>query len=300
MDWLDKMNRAIDYIEQNLDGEIDMSVVAQLACCSLYNFQRMFSFITDIPLGEYIRRRRLSQAALSLRNGNVRVLDVALQYGYESPVSFTRAFQAMHGMTPSQARRDGVTLKAYPRISFQISIKGASEMNYRIETKEAFDIFGMETLASTLGDPSYQTPGELWQECHANGSYEKLAEDAGKLPSWLPQDLCCIHGAVNYRKTTEGTFPYMLCAFQGPYSRTDGYTTAHIPAQTYAIFPSPRFSWDTDFFPILTTLQKQFYSEWLPVAPYDKADGPEFEIYGGTPEYGYIELWYPVVPHSST
>jgi AraC family transcriptional regulator len=295
MDWLKRMNRALDYVESNLMNEIDMNVVAQMACTSTYNFQKMFSFITEISLVEYIRRRRLTLAAFEIQNSDAKIIDIALKYGYESPVSFTRAFQALHGIVPSLARNGGVILKAYPRMSFQISIKGESEMEYRIEMKEAFDIFGIETIGSSIGDESYQSPSQLWEKCHKDGLYEKLFRDSGNLPWHISQDLCKIHGAVNYRMTEENTFPYMLCSFVGSNSNTEDYTIAHIPAQTYAIFPSSKFKWNEDFGSILTTLQKRFYSEWLPTSNYEKIDGAEFEIYGGTQEYGYIELWYPVV-----
>lgn len=295
MDWLKRMNAALDYVENNLANEIDMSVVAQKACSTSYNFQKMFSYITGITLNEYIRRRKLTLAAFDIHNSNSKVIDIALKYGYESPISFTRAFHAIHGITPSAARNDGVKLKAFPRISFQISIKGESEMEYRIETKEAFDIFGIETIVSSIADDLSKSPSTLWQDCFKNGSYEKLFKASGDLPSFISQDLCKIHGAINYRNTGTNTFPYMLCAFVGKNSSIEGYNLAHIPAQTYAIFPSQKFKWDEDFTTVLSTLQKRFYSEWLPTSNYEKIDSAEFEIYGGNEEYGYIELWYPVV-----
>lgn len=294
MDWLKRMNRALDYVESNLIYEIDMNVVAQMACTSSYNFQKMFSFITEISLVEYIRRRRLTLAAFEIQNSDVKIIDVALKYGYESPVSFTRAFRAMHGIVPSMTREGGVVLKAYPRISFQISIKGESEMEYRIEKKESFDIFGIETIGSLIGDESYQSPARLWQKCQENGTYEQLFKNSGELPSFISQDLCKIHGAANYRKTEDNTFPYMLCCFVSKNSNTKGYHIAHIPEQTYAIFPSKRFDWD-EIGIIRNALEKRFYTEWLPTSNYEKIDSAEFEIYGGTQEYGYIELWYPVV-----
>jgi AraC-type DNA-binding domain-containing proteins len=293
MDWLKRMNNALDYVECNLRNEIDMNVVAQKACCSSYNFQKMFSFITEVSLVEYIRRRRLTLAAFEIQNSDIKIIDVALKYGYESPVSFTRAFQALHGIVPSLARDGGVILKAYPRISFQISIKGESEMEYRIETKQAFDIFGIETIASSIGDVGYQSPGELWEKCQKNGMYEELFNNSGDLPQFISQDLCKIHGSVNYKKTEENTFPYMLCCFVSQNSNTKGYNIAHIPAQTYAIFPSKKFKWE-EFGPVRNSLEKRFYSEWLPTSNYEKIDSAEFEVYGGSEEYGYIELWYPV------
>lgn len=295
MDWLTKMNEAIDYIEMNLTEKIDFNIVAMKAGCSSYNFQRMFSFITDISLAEYIRRRRLTQAALELQNTKIKVIDVAVKYGYDNTTSFSRAFKNLHGLTPVEARQEGAKLKAYPKISFQISIKGDKEMDYRIETKEAFDVFGIETICSLKGEEGYLTPGQLWQQCHKNGEYERLFSNSGKLPNFVAKDLCKIHGVEYYRKTEENTFPYMLCAFCSKDSNTDGYPIVHIPAQTYAIFPSAPFHWDDDFSKVLSTLQKRFYSEWLPTADYNRAEGPNFEIYGGTAEEGYIELWYPVV-----
>lgn len=93
MDYLQRMNDALDYIENNLDGEIDYEIAASKACCSVFYFQRMFSFIADVTLSEYIRRRRLTLAAFELQNSKVKIIDLAVKYGYDSPDSFTRAFQ---------------------------------------------------------------------------------------------------------------------------------------------------------------------------------------------------------------
>ena len=122
MEWLDRMNDALGYLEANLAGTADMEHAARLACCSVYHFGRMFSYIAGVPLSEYLRRRRMTLAAFDLQNGG-RVLDVALRYGYESPTAFNRAFQSVHGVSPSAAQRDGAPLKAYPRISFKITVK---------------------------------------------------------------------------------------------------------------------------------------------------------------------------------
>lgn len=128
MEWVEKMNRAIDYIEDHLEDRVDYEKVAQIACCSVFLFQRMFSFLTDVSLSEYIRRRRMSLAAIELKNSDIKVIDLALKYGYESPEAFTRAFQTFHGISPALARRYGVDLKDYNRISFQITIKGGISM----------------------------------------------------------------------------------------------------------------------------------------------------------------------------
>lgn len=293
-DMLTKLNRALDYIEDNLTGEIDLEQLGRLAYTSSFNFQRMFSFAADVTLAEYIRRRRLTRAAMDLQATNDRVLDIALRYGYDSPVSFARAFSTLHGMTPKMARTSGVTLKAYPRISFQISIKGEKSMDYRIESKEAFEIFGIEDVF--VSDESRQgdhTPHRLWQDAQADGRYDRLAEDAGPPPPFVPRKLCSVHGFCGYRDTGEGTFPYLLGGFKGPESRTEGYTVVTVPAGTWAIFPSEPYDW-ADFDRVIETLYKRFFTEWLPASEYEQIGGLDFELYGGDGDRGYIELWFAI------
>ena len=297
MDLLSRMSLALTYVEENLAGDIDPETLARIACCSYYNFQRMFSYITDVSLSEYIRRRRLTLAAIELQSSDIKVIDLALKYCYDSPVSFSRAFQALHGVTPTRARADGVTLKAYPRISFQITVRGEREMAYCMETKEAFQIFGVEGVFKTDctdGSGTYPcTPHEFWDQNHANGTYEKLAADAGDLPAFVGQDLCKVRGVCDYKETGPGTFAYMQCAFRSQNSRTEGYAVVDIPARTWVIFPSERFSWD-QVVTVINDLYKRFYSEWLPAAAYERADDMNFELYGGDEESGYVELWFAV------
>ena len=294
MDLLTRISLALEYVEENLTDVIDHDALARIACCSSYNFHRMFSYMTDMSLSEYIRRRKLTLAAIELKSSNTKVIDLAVKYGYDSPVSFTRAFQAMHGVTPTKARQGGVTLKAYPKISFQISIKGEKGMDYRIETKEAFQVFGIEGVFRTdeTGEAP-KTPADLWQQCHSNGEYERLVNNAGDLPGFVSSDLCKVHAICSYRKMPEGTFPYTICAFRSQNSRTDGYTVIDMPSHTWAIFPSKKFKW-SEFDGVIETLYKRFFTEWLPTAEYEQVDGISMEVYGGDDELGYVELWFAV------
>ena len=143
MEWLDKLNKSIEYIEDNLDGEINYEEAAKLACCSCYHYQRMFSYIAGVTLSEYIRNRRMTKAAIDLQNGE-KVMDVSLKYGYESPTFFNRAFKKVHEVSPSMAQKKGTFLKSYSPISFKLAIKGVEEMKYRIEKKEAFRVVGVQ------------------------------------------------------------------------------------------------------------------------------------------------------------
>src|SRR5690606_20072611 len=125
--------------------------------------KRMFSFLAGVSLSEYIRRRRLTLAAFELNNSDIRILDVAIKYGYHSADSFSRAFQALHSITPSEARQHGQSLKAYPRMTFQLSIKGGVEMNYRIEEKEAFHIVGIKKRVPIIFEGVNPEIASMWQ-----------------------------------------------------------------------------------------------------------------------------------------
>ena len=120
MDWHKGMNSAIDYIESNLTGTVDYNIAARFISCSTWEFQRIFSFLTHVPLGEYIRQRKLTLAAHDILTNDTKIIDIALKYGYESPTAFSRAFSKLFGITPSSARGVGVDLNAYPRITLNL------------------------------------------------------------------------------------------------------------------------------------------------------------------------------------
>ncbi len=123
MEWLSRMNCAIDYMEAHIYEKMDYAKAAQAACCSLPRFQNIFLFVTDITVSEYVRRRRMALAAKDLICGDIKVIDAALKYGYESPEAFTRSFKSFHGISPTDVRKYGKYID-YPRISFEIKITG--------------------------------------------------------------------------------------------------------------------------------------------------------------------------------
>ena len=129
MDWLDAMNRAVEYLEANITEKLDIEKVAKIALSSPFHFQRMYHMITGVTIAEYMRRRRLTLAAQDILSGK-KIIDVAYRYGYETPEAFTKAFGKIHGISPSAARELGANLKAYPKLSFHISLKGDKDMDY--------------------------------------------------------------------------------------------------------------------------------------------------------------------------
>jgi len=162
----------MNYIEANLEEEIDFQKVAQIACCSEYHFRRMFSFLSGMTLNEYVRGRRLAQAALELSSSNMKIIDIALKYGYDSPDSFSRAFQVLHGVTPKEARKKGTSLKAIPPMTFQLTIQGGNEMDYRIIEKGAFHIVGRKKRVSLQYNGVNPEIADMWASLTEEGIIE--------------------------------------------------------------------------------------------------------------------------------
>lgn len=296
MGWLDRMNRMLDYIEANLSGEIDTEEIGRIACCSAATAQRMFSYVAELPLSEYVRRRRLTQAAFELQNSGIKVVDMALRYGYESPEAFARAFQAIHGVTPTSARRGGVMLKAYPRLSFLLTLKGVVPMNYRIETKEGFQVYGIEGIFTTENGRNLTDIPAFWLKCRDDGSLSRL--DATSGGKGLTDDMCAVNAICDYEEREGANFPYMLCAFAASGRDSTGYKVVDIPASTWAIFKSDRLpvSEIEKTSDLIQDLIKRVYTDWLPTAAYDKVDGCELEIYYSDGKEFWTETWIRVVP----
>ncbi|WP_328802984.1 AraC family transcriptional regulator [Saccharibacillus alkalitolerans] len=279
---MDRMNAALDYIEERLTEEISYAEAARAACCPAQHFQRMFAFVTDIPLAEYIRRRRLTLAAFELQNTPIKVVDVALKYGYESPEAFARAFQQLHGVTPTAARGTGSPLKAYPRLTFQFTLKGAAEMNYRLERAEAFRIAG-EVLAVNT-ERAFEEVPVRWAKAAEEGLFGKLWE--------IRREDAPLRGILGVLAAGEWgrseTFDYYF-AIASDAPLPGGMAELRLPAALWAVFDVPgvpegfRETW------------KRMYAEWLPSSPYELADLPAVECYL-PPEENRNELWIPVEP----
>lgn len=281
MDWLENLNRAMDYIEEHLEGEISYDRAAQLAGCSRYHLLRMFPYLTGVSLSEYIRRRRLTLAAFALQDGTLKVIDAALQYGYESPEAFSRAFKALHGMSPDQARRGGGALAAYPRMSFHISVKGDSQMKYRMTHRGAFRVFGVWAEMSGDMQTAFRQVPEFCRRCDEDGSVDTINRLLGRFSD--NYTLSALYGH------TEESFRYMLCNFlpQGM-EIPEGFTLLEVPEADWAVFDVPECE--------MQKVWPRVYSEWFPDSGYELAQGPQFEMYYGLAEHqnGFGEIWVPV------
>lgn len=279
MEWVARMNQALEYLESHLTEEIDLKRPARIAGCSVYHFQRIFPCLAGIPLSEYLRRRRMSLAAADLMAGE-KVVDVALKYGYDSPTAFNRAFQSIHGVPPSKAQA-GAPLKAFPPISFRIMVKGAVEMEYRIVKKEAFRVVGIGAAMSPHIEESFQEVPALWDRAARENLPARLA------PLMDPE----MPGLLGICDGSGGEQPRYLIAVASAAPLPEGLEEFTVPACTWAVFPGQGSMPEA-----IQQLEQRVITEWLPTSGYQYADAPDLEVYlNADPKNSRFEVWVPVV-----
>jgi AraC family transcriptional regulator len=292
MEWSDRMNAAIDYIEENLAGEIDFNEAANRAFCSRFHFQRIFFVVIGVTLAEYIRRRRLTLAASDLCSGNLRVIDIATKYGYDSPTAFTRAFRNLHGITPQAAREPGVTLVAFPRVSFHIALEGGNDMDYKIIEKPAFEVIGRVRKFPSLksGNYNFTKIPQFWNEFMQSEEDDKLNNLGGGKPGPVTGAMCL--GVIMPVNMWEEII-YAIAIEKPANADPADFDVYQVPAATWAIFESVG--------PMPGAIQdvtKKIFREWFPSTGYEHDDKPELEVYlpGDTnnPDY-HCQVWMPVV-----
>lgn len=278
MEWIERLNQSMHYIEEHLTDEIDYEQLGRIACCSAYHFQRMFTYMAGVTLSEYIRRRKMSLAAVDLQGSDAKVIDIAAKYGYQSPTAFNRAFQGIHGIAPSSVRNEGVSVKSYPPITFKITVKGAEEMNYRIETKDAFRIVGVSAPLHRELENNFMIVPKMWENAVADGTMQKLAGMMDTpLKGLLGVSVCNDEEAWRYFIAVAST--QESCGF-------DEYT---IPASAWAVFPGSGTNQS------IQELEQRIVTEWLPTSGYEYANAPDIEVYlNPDPQNAQYEVWIPV------
>lgn len=278
MDWIERLNKAMNYIEEHLTDEMDYSQIAQIACCSTYHFQRMFAYMANVSLAEYIRRRRMTLAAVDLQAGG-KVLDIGLKYGYSSPTAFNRAFQSIHGIAPSLVC-DGVPVKAFRPISFLITIKGAEEMNYRIETKDPIRLVGISAPLPDNTEKGFEIVPQLWQKAVMEGTLPKLVAMMDSQPKGiLGVSLCGDSDAWRY-----------IIGVASTMDSGNELEEVIIPSYTWAVFPG-----DGPCPQAIQELERRIMLEWLPSSGYEYDLGPDVELYlNPEPQNAKFEVWIPV------
>lgn len=288
MDMLRQLNRAVAYIEDNLCGEIDPAEAARIACVTRGSFERFFSYMTGMTLPAYVRRRRLTQAAYELQQGNARVIDVAVKYGFESADSFSRAFAKQHGVSPSAVKKQPAALKIYPPASFHITVQGAKEMDFRLIQVEETALRG---LSKPFDREKYPT-----REALRHVMWDEAAADVpGKLCAgrWNEPGNTAYDG-VWYGIWRNGCY---TVARQAEKTQKEGLEEHSLSVGTYAAFRTVPggLAWKE-----LPRLFEEIFEAWLPDADYILRNEDTIEVYHLWTDHDkrkknrYYEVWVPV------
>ena len=293
MEWLTGIRTAIDYIEEHLEDDISAQDVADRVFMSPFFLQRGFSLMTGYGVGEYIRNRRLYQAALELKETNERVIDIAVKYCYDTPESFAKAFSRFHGATPSQVRA-GAYINAFLPLRINVNIQGGDQMDFKIAPMFPFTLIGFQKIFEN--ETSYEEIPKYWDEIcekYANNVYAGN-EPANPYEKALV-DNCIGEYGVCIDDIGEGKFRYLIAGKYTGGEVPEGMVLYEFPRGEWAVFncrgPLPE---------AMQSVNTRIFSEWLP-------GNPEYELSGNAnvewydcingektdPDY-HSAIWVPV------
>ncbi|MBQ8982669.1 MAG: AraC family transcriptional regulator [Lachnospiraceae bacterium] len=253
--WMEGIQESIDFMENNLTEELDIEEIAGKAALSSFYYQRIFGALCGMTVGEYIRARRMTMAAQELACSDHKVIDIAMKYGYDSPDSFTKAFQRFHGITPTQARESGAKLRSFAPLHIKITLEGGNMLDYQIVEKAPFTVVGMKKRFDA--ETSYREVPKFWDE-------------------WM-LDRKGLKGMFGICTDMDGkNFDYWIADLYLPWEDiTEGLSTWQIPGGLWALFLCKG--------PLPDSMQKvntQIWSEWLPsLQGYTLAGNYSLEFY---------------------
>lgn len=284
---LERLNQAMEHIERHLDRPVEVAELARLAATSEHHLRRMFSALAGMPLSEYVRRRRLTLAGAEVLAGRGTLLEIAVRYGYGSGEAFARAFRAMHGIGPGEARRTGAALTSQPRMAFRLTIEGGSSMRYRVVAKADFTVVGLSTRVPLVHAGQNRAIADF-----VRGIDPRTLERLATLSDQEPHGVVAVCDGLDPSRAEGTAFDYhhgVITAAAAP----AGTTTLAVPAGSWAVFttsgPAPR---------AIQELWRDVFTEWFPSNPYRARPGPEMLRTRLSPAgtEADAELWLPVEP----
>lgn len=300
MEYIKGLQQALDYIETHLADEIDLDMLARKAYSSRYQFQRIFGVLCGMTLGEYIRCRRMTMAGAELRRGEIKVIDAALKYGYDSPDSFAKAFLKFHSVTPSAARDPNVMLRSFSRLSVKILLEGGNDMNYRIYEMPKTEFLGYkEHFTGVPGERHSQESDFFTTTRPKQYVLQGLMHDPDthyEIVTNIDENGFDFYIAEPINEEMRARDALDMVLTEGT---ADWFVRFTVESQTYIIFETERSQMPTGEF---LDLRKKIITEWLPSSGYMLADAPEIAVghwyRKPNQKQRYYEVWIPVEKQS--
>ena len=282
MNWIESISRAIEYIEKNLTEDLKIEDIASYSFISSFYFQKGFSIICGYGVGEYIKNRRLSVAGHEVLNTDKKIIDIAMEYGYDSADSFTKAFKRFHGCTPREVRDNGAMIKEFAPLRVNLILKGGYTMEYKIEEKEAFKVVGLKE--SFKYESAEQDVPKLWKKFFMKSAFSKInAKYALNIDTTMGNDV--FDYAIGDDYNEEIKIP-------------KDFEIIEIPKLTWAVFPCVGKASES-----IREINEKIFKDWLPNSnDYEIAAGYNIECYSNPKDYKkgvddekyYCEVWIPI------
>ncbi|PWS45070.1 AraC family transcriptional regulator [Streptomyces sp. FT05W] len=282
---LERLNQAMEHIESHLDQPLDVAGLARIATTSEYHFRRMFSALAGLPLSEYVRRRRLTVAGAEVLAGERTLLDIATRYGYGSGEAFARAFRAVHGVGPGEARRTGAALRSQQRMSFRLIVEGTSSMRYRIVDKADFRVVGRKARVPLVHEGANPAIADF-----IRGIGPDVMRRVAALGDQEPAGIVGVSDQLDPSRAEGTELDYYHGVVTGAEVPED-MDALDVPAGRWAVFehsgPFPQS---------LQYLWRDVFTQWFPSNPYRSRPGPEILSVRLSEEgtRADAELWIPV------
>ncbi|GAA1277362.1 AraC family transcriptional regulator [Streptomyces javensis] len=261
---LERLNEALDHLDSRLNQRIEVAELARIAMTSEYHFRRLFSALAGISLSEYVRRRRLTLAGAEVLAGERTLLEIAVRYGYGSGEAFARAFRAMHGVGPGEARRAGASLNSQPRMSFRLVVEGSSSMRYRVVEKERFQVVGKKVRVPLVHEGVNPAIAEF-----IRGLGQETVRRIAALSDQEPEGILGVSDNLDPSRAEGTELDYYHGVVTGAAAPED-LDALTVPAGAWAVFensgPFPR---------ALQFLWRDVFTQWFPSNPYQSRPGPE-------------------------
>ncbi|MEV1143340.1 AraC family transcriptional regulator [Micromonospora sp. NPDC049799] len=282
---LERLNQVMDHIERHLGQPVDVAELARIAMTSEYHLRRLFSALAGVGLSEYVRRRRLTVAGAEVLAGERTLLDIAVRYGYGSTEAFARAFQAVHGVGPGEARRTGAALHSQPRMSFRLIVEGSSSMRYRIVQKDGFRLVGRKARVPLVHEGMNPAIVSFVRglDLETKGRIEALSDQE-------PRGVVNVSDGLTGSREEGTELDYWYGVVTGA-DAPDDLDALPVAAGTWAVFET------SGAFPeAVQHLWRDVFTQWFPSNPYRSRPGPEISrtrvSADGT--HADAELWIPV------
>ena len=263
MNYYESLNNVINNIEQNLTEKIEYKELAKIIGTSSYTLQRIFAFLTGITLTEYIRKRRLSKATEELLKTDIRIIDLALKYQYNSPIAFTNSFKKLYGLSPQNLRKEKKNIKVFPKIEFKPVIETIDDLQYRIINLDKQTLYGITT--GIIKGTDKVAIKDLFKKAREQKILDFIIDNSDRTELYYGISKHIYNGEISDK------IQYYIL---GKQYRED-FVSLEIPKSTWACFKLDNKE-QVDILKLYNTI----YTKWLPSSEYKEIlNYPQLEIY---------------------